>query len=102
MNKTASPEALLVGRIMTAAFDVAHFSKTHEYPKVGEPEFFEFTQLLDNLATAINAAYPAFNRNVKAIADGKRGIPCDGFEASDYENTMCDRCGLLQRDHKTT
>lgn len=25
--------------------------------------------------------------------------PCNAFEASDYENTLCSRCGHLQREH---
>ena len=52
--------------IIDAAFDVAVFSKTHTYPRDGTSEFFEFADELDALATAINAAYPSFNRNIAA------------------------------------
>lgn len=51
--------------IIDTAFEVAHFSKTHEFPKDGSEEFFHFATLLDRLATAINAEYPAFNRNIQ-------------------------------------
>lgn len=39
--------------IVDAAFAVAVFSKTHEWPALASPEFFEFSELLDRLATAI-------------------------------------------------
>lgn len=26
-------------------------------------------------------------------------VPCQHFEASDYENTMCERCHCLEKDH---
>lgn len=51
--------------IIDAACEVAIFSKTHAYPSEGTPEFFEFAQLLDRLATAINAECPVFNRNIQ-------------------------------------
>ncbi len=82
--------------ILEAAFDVAYFSKTHEYPAEGSPAFCEFAQALDRLATAINAAYPRFNSNVAARMSGKA---CDSFAASEWENTMRERCGNLERDH---
>jgi len=68
--------------IEDAAVAVATFSKTHEWPKEGSPEFFKFAQLLDNLATAINAKYPEFNRNIqyRTIPKGQdmSGMKCDG------------------------
>jgi hypothetical protein len=51
--------------IIDAATEVAHFSKTHEWPEWGTPECFAFSEKLDRLATAINAEYPSFNRNVR-------------------------------------
>lgn len=32
-----------------------------------------------------------------------RPVPkaCSHFDASEYENTLCDRCGFLQREHTT-
>lgn len=48
--------------IIDAAVEVAHFSKTHEWPKEGSPEFFEFAQKLDVLATAITARFPGATR----------------------------------------
>ena len=51
--------------IIDAACEVAAFSKTNAYPQEGTPLFFDFAQKLDALATAINAAYPNFNRNVR-------------------------------------
>jgi len=51
--------------IVDAACSVAIFSKTREFPKEGTPSFFEFAQKLDALATAINAKYPDFNRNIQ-------------------------------------
>jgi hypothetical protein len=53
--------------IIDAAVEVSVFSKTHSYPAEGTPDFFEFAQKLDVLATAINAAYPSFNRNVQQL-----------------------------------
>ncbi len=50
--------------IIDAAIDVAVFSKTHTWPTEGSPDFFLFAQLLDVLATAINAQLPTFNRNI--------------------------------------
>lgn len=52
--------------IIDAAVEVATFSKTHEWPQNHSPEFFDFANKLDRLATAINAEYPAFNRNIAA------------------------------------
>lgn len=51
--------------IIDAATEVAHFSKTHEWPEWGTPECFAFSEKLDRLATAINAEHPNFNRNVR-------------------------------------
>jgi hypothetical protein len=51
--------------IIDAACEVAVFSKTNAYPQEGTPLFFDFAQKLDALATAINAEYPNFNRNVR-------------------------------------
>lgn len=51
--------------VIDAAVEVATFSKTHEWPKEGSPEFFELAQMLDRLATHINAAYPGFNANIQ-------------------------------------
>ncbi len=51
--------------IIDAAVEVAHFSKTHAWPSEGTPEFFEFANKLDALATAITARFPAFQRNVQ-------------------------------------
>lgn len=51
--------------VIDAAVEVAVFSKTHEWPKEGSPEFFEFAQKLDNLATGINRVFPRFNANIQ-------------------------------------
>lgn len=51
-------------RIIDAAVLVAIFSKTHTWPAEGSPEFSEFAQLLDSLATEINRVYPSFNSNI--------------------------------------
>lgn len=50
--------------IIDAACEVAAFSKQNAYPQEGTPLFFDFAQKLDALATAINAEYSNFNRNV--------------------------------------
>lgn len=50
--------------IIDAAVEVATFSKTHEWPQNHSPEFFDFANKLDRLATAINAFYPSFNSNI--------------------------------------
>jgi hypothetical protein len=55
----------LTQNIEDAAVLVATFSKTHEWPSFGTPEFFEFAQKLDVLSTAITAKYPSFNRNIQ-------------------------------------
>lgn len=55
--------------IIDAAVEVATYSKTHEWPQNHSPEFFEFSNKLDRLATAINAAYPSFNRNIQRGAE---------------------------------
>lgn len=62
--------------IVDAAFDVAVFSKTNSWPAEGSPEFFAFADKLDRLATALNAAYPGFNRNVRKDAQLTRLIDC--------------------------
>lgn len=51
--------------IIDAAVAVATFSKTHEWPQNNSPEFFDFSNQLDRMATAINAAYPSFNHNIQ-------------------------------------
>ncbi len=58
---TSEKEALIID----AAFDVAVFSKTNTWPKESSPEFFEFAEKLNRLATAINARYPSFNSNIQ-------------------------------------
>lgn len=67
--------------IVDAAIEVAHFSKTHEFPKEGSPEFFEFAQKLDVLATAITARFPAFQRNVQngVIIARLKSLPVNGL-----------------------
>lgn len=52
--------------IIDSAIEVAVFSKTHDWPEQDSKEFFEFAEMLNRLATAINAEYPNFNRNVAA------------------------------------
>jgi len=51
--------------IIDAAVEVAHFSKSHAWPVENSPEFFEFAQKLDALATAITARFPAFQGNIQ-------------------------------------
>lgn len=63
--------------IIDAAVEVAVFSKTHEWPKEMSPDFFKFAQLLDDLATKIQARYPEFNKNVRAA---KSNSPSAGAE----------------------
>lgn len=54
--------------IIDAAFEVAVFSKTHEWPQFASTEFFEFSQKLDRLHTVLSCEFPAMNRNIaKAI-----------------------------------
>jgi len=56
--------------IIDAAVEVATFSKTHEWPQNHSPEFSDFANKLDRLATAINAQYPSFNRNIQTARHG--------------------------------
>ena len=61
--------------IIDAACEVAAFSKTNAYPQEGTPLFFDFAKKLDALATAINAEYPSFNRNVRMGGANDRDEP---------------------------
>lgn len=45
--------------------EVAVFSSTHTWPAENSPEYFEFAEKLNRLGSFLNAAYPAFGRNVR-------------------------------------
>lgn len=96
MNNIDIDKTQKLMKVLESAFDVAYFSKINTYPKEGTPEFFEFAQKLDVLATSINSAYPSFNKNIQNRKDGKA---CDNFSASEWENTVCENCSQLEKEH---
>lgn len=49
--------------------------------------------------TAVDARLSRHEAEPSADAVGK-DTPCDYFDASDYENTLCSRCGHLESHHR--